>query len=123
MIPNELREIDFSIVHSRGLIEIKGYQKGNWWTLLKLTSLELILLPDFHKANDSQSFIIRNGKRKLTIDFYPKFSQYRLRLLTYSRVRFITEQVTLFSYGEYSTVREFAKRVDATEFNNNPSED
>ena len=29
MIPNKLREIDFSIVHSGGHIEIKGYQKGN----------------------------------------------------------------------------------------------
>ena len=122
MPPNELREVDFSIVHSGGHIEIKGYQKGNWRTLIKLTSLELISLPDFHKANDSRSFIIRNGKRKLTIDFYPKFSQYRLSLLTYSRVRFITEQFTLLSCAEYTTVREFAKRVDATEFYNNPSE-
>ena len=89
---------------------------------MELTSLELISLPDFHKANDSRSFIIRNGKRKLTIGFYPKFSQYRLSLLTYSRVRFITEQITLFSSAEYATIREFAERVDATELSNNPSE-
>ena len=82
MIRNELREIDFSVGHSGGHIEIKRYQKGNWRTLIKLTSLELISLPDFHKANDSRSFIITNGQRKLTIDFYPKFSQYLLSLLT-----------------------------------------
>ena len=58
----------------------------------------------------------------MTLDFYPKFPQYRLNLLTYSRVRFITEQFTLFSAAEYTTVREFAKRVDAIRFNNNPSE-
>ena len=38
-------------------MEIKGYQKGNWGTLLKLTSLELISLPDFHIANDSRSLL------------------------------------------------------------------
>ena len=125
MLPKELSEIDFSIGHSGGHIEIKGYQEGNWRTLIKLTSLELISLPDFHKANDSRSIIIRNGKRKLTIDFYPKFSQYRLSLLTYSRVRIITKQITLFSSAEYTTAEyttEFAKRVDAAEFYNNPSE-
>ena len=121
MIPNELREIDFSIGHSGGLIKIKGYQKGNYGALLKLTSLELISLPDFHKANISRSFIIRNGKRKLTIQFYPKISQYRLSLLTYSRVRFITEQVALFFL---QNIARFAnlQRADAKEFNNNPSE-
>ena len=65
MIPNELREFDFSIRHNGGIIEIKGYQKGNWGTLLKLTSLKLISLPDFHKANDSCSFIIRNRKKEV----------------------------------------------------------
>ena len=75
MIPKEVREIDFSIGHSGGHIEIKGYQKGNCRTLIKLTSRELISLLDFLKANDSRSFNIRNGERKLAIDFYPKFSQ------------------------------------------------
>ena len=96
MIPKEPKEIDFSIGHSGGHIEIKGYQKRNWGTPKKLTSTEVLSLVDFHKANDSRSFIIRNGKRNLTRALYPKFSQYRLSLLTYSRVSFITEQVTLF---------------------------
>ena len=122
MLPNELRGIDFSISHSEGFIETKGYQNGNWRSLIKLTSLEMLSLPDFHAANDSRSFNIRNGKRKFTIDFYPKLSQYRLSSLTCSRVKFITEQITPFSSAEYTTVRGFAKRVDATEFNNNPSE-
>ena len=122
IIPNELGETDFSFGHSGGHIDIKRYRKSNWRTLIKQISLELISWLDFHKANDSRSFIIRNGKRKLTMDFYPQFSQYRLSLLTYSRVRFINEQITLFSSAEYTTVRDFAKRVDATEFNNNPSE-
>ena len=122
MLPKELSVIDLSIGHSGGHIEIRGYQEGYWRTLIKLTSLELILLPDFHKADDSRSFIIRNGKRKLTIIFYPKFSQYRLSLLTYSCVKFITKQTTLFSSAEYTTVREFAKRVDAAECCNNPSD-
>ena len=66
--------------------------------------------------------LLETEKRKLTLDFHQKYSQYRLILLTYSRARFITEQVTLYSSADYTTVREFAKRVDATEFKNNPSE-
>ena len=122
IIPNEPREIDFSIGHSGGHIEIKRYQKGNWGTLIKLNWLDLISLPDFHKANDGRSIFIRKGTRKLTIDFYPTFSQYQLSLLTYSNVRFITEQIKHFSSAEYTTVHEVAKRVNATEFSNNPSE-
>ena len=70
MIPNELGEIDFSNGHSGGPIKIRGYQRGNCGTLLKLTSLELISSPDFYKGNDSRSFIIRSRKRKLKIDFF-----------------------------------------------------
>ena len=72
MIPNEPKEIDFSIGHSGGHIEIKGYQKRNWGTPKKLTSLEVLSLPDSHKANDSRSFIIRNAKKKLDESFLPK---------------------------------------------------
>ena len=115
--PNELREIDFCIGHRRGYIVFKGFQKVIWATLIKLTSLELIPLPDFHNAKYSRSFSTRNGKRKLTIDFYPEVSQYRVSLLTYSRIKIMTEQITLFSSAKYTTVRQLAKRVNATEFN------
>ena len=110
MIPNELREINFCTGHRRGHIEFKGFQKVNWTTLIKLTSLELVPLPDFHEAKYSRSFNIRNGKRNLTIDFYPEVSQYRVSLLTYSRISFMTEQVTLFSSAKNTTVRQLAKK-------------
>ena len=122
MVPNELRELDFSIGGTGGSIEIKGCQNGNSGTPIKLTSLELITLPDFIKGNDNRLFIIRNGKRKDILDFYPKFSQYRLYLDTYSRVKFVTKQVTLFFSAQYTTIRVFAKGVDATEFIDSPSE-
>ena len=121
-IPNRPRENDFSIEFSGGLIEIKRYQKSNWWTLIKLTLLELISLLDFQKANDSRSFNINNRKRRLTIDFYPNFTEFWLSLLTHSRVGLIAERITLFSSAQYTTNREFAKRVDTTDFNNDHSE-
>ena len=77
MLTNQVRELDFRIGRRGGHIEIKGCRNSNGETLVELTYLELITLPDFCKGNDNLLIIIRNGKRKLTIDFYPKFSQYR----------------------------------------------
>ena len=121
MVPNELRELNVSIGCIGRIIEVKGCRISDWQTLIALTSLELIRLTDFCKENDNRVIIMRNGKRKLTINFHPKFFQFCLNLHTHSGVKFISKQVTLFC-AEYTTIREIAETVYATEFNNNASD-
>ena len=108
MIPNELREIDFSIGLCAGLIEIKGYEKGNRGHYQKYFRWNLYCYLIFIKQMIVAHSLLETEK-KLTIDFYPKLFHYRLSLPTNSCVKIITEQITLFSSAEDTTVCEYAK--------------
>ena len=113
-------QLNFKLDTSNWFVEIRRNSKNFWYNELKLTPLELVSLPEFVISFDARLFETWNGNRKVTVDYYPKHSFFRLSLYKYSRNQFIIQSVSIFNQPEYNEIRNFAKSLTSTEFKTFP---